>query len=277
MNELDQIQQEVEELEPRVERLKALYQQYFMGIEKIPPDVLRKEVDRTIWRLRREQFRNTRLRFKFQQIVQRYNTYQQYWARVQRDIDKGVYQRDVLRAARRFGTEVLTIAGRRAQRALRRFEHERDELATPSELAGSVVSDRWSSSSYPSSSYPSRSSSPSSSSYPPAKTTPAPKTGPPPPKTVPPPRPPPPRGALPGTQARRPPNDPAARTRELYDEYLRARRAAGVSGADITFEKLAQSLAMQTERLRQKHGAGAQIDYVVVTKDGKPMIRPVIK
>ena len=74
MKQADPIHQEVEELELKVERLKALYQQFFMGIEKIPPDVLKKEVDRSIWRLRREQLRGTRLLFKFQQIVQRYNT-----------------------------------------------------------------------------------------------------------------------------------------------------------------------------------------------------------
>ena len=125
MKQADGTQQEVEELELKVERLKALYQQFFMGIEKIPPDVLKKEVDRTIWRLRREQLRGTRLLFKFQQIVQRYNTYQNYWARILRQMESGTYQRDVMRAARRFGAnEVLTIAGRRAQRILRRMDDE---------------------------------------------------------------------------------------------------------------------------------------------------------
>ena len=80
----------VEALEPKVERLKALYQQYFMGIEKIPPHVLKKEVDRTIWRLRRIRLQNTQARFKFQQIIQRYNTYNQYWQRILREIEKGM-------------------------------------------------------------------------------------------------------------------------------------------------------------------------------------------
>ena len=34
--ELKEYKQTVEDLEPKVERLKALYSQYFMGIEKIP-------------------------------------------------------------------------------------------------------------------------------------------------------------------------------------------------------------------------------------------------
>jgi hypothetical protein len=120
-----EIMQVVEDLEPKVERLKSLYQQFFMGIEKIPPAVLRKDVDRTIWLLRRERVQNTRVRFKFQQLIQRYNTYQQYWARIMRDIEKGTYKRDVVRAAKRFGRdEVIHASGRAAELALRGLESE---------------------------------------------------------------------------------------------------------------------------------------------------------
>ena len=59
--------------------MRALYEQYFIGIEKIEPQIPRKDVERRIWVLRREQIRNTGLRFKFQMLVQRYNTFQQYW------------------------------------------------------------------------------------------------------------------------------------------------------------------------------------------------------
>jgi hypothetical protein len=121
----EEILQVVEDLEPKVERLKSLYQQFFMGIEKIPPAVLRKDVERTIWLLRRERLQNTRLKFKFQQIIQRYNTYQQYWSRVMRDIEKGTYKRDVVRAAKRFGRDdVLLASGRAAETALRGLERD---------------------------------------------------------------------------------------------------------------------------------------------------------
>ena len=54
----------IEELEDRVERLRALYEQYFMGIERIEPLIPRKDVDRRLWLLRREQIRNTGMRFR---------------------------------------------------------------------------------------------------------------------------------------------------------------------------------------------------------------------
>ena len=111
--ESSEIEVLVEELEQRVDRLRALYEQYFMGIEKLEPTVPRKDVERRLWVLRREQIRNTGLRFKFNMIVQRYNTYQQYWQRILREIEAGTYKRDVRRAAQRFGTEVLTAATRK--------------------------------------------------------------------------------------------------------------------------------------------------------------------
>lgn len=100
-----QLQPMLDELETDVERLKALYQQYFMGLEKLPPAVLRKKVDRAFWHLRRERLPTTGTRFKFQQILQRYNTYEQYWARTLRQIENGTFKRDVIRAAKLVGKE----------------------------------------------------------------------------------------------------------------------------------------------------------------------------
>src|SRR6185436_16446746 len=109
-----EIEKALDDLETRIERLRALYEQYFMGIEKLEPQIPRKDVERRIHLLRKEQIRNTALRFKFQMLIQRYNTLQQYWARVTREIESGTYRRDVLRAAARFGEkEALTILGKK--------------------------------------------------------------------------------------------------------------------------------------------------------------------
>ncbi|MFO0658281.1 MAG: MXAN_5187 C-terminal domain-containing protein [Polyangiaceae bacterium] len=84
-----------------------------MGFEKIEPGVQRKDVDRRLAVLRREQIRNTGLRFKFNQITARYNTYATHWQRVIREIENGTYKRDVVRAAKRFGAEALTLAAKK--------------------------------------------------------------------------------------------------------------------------------------------------------------------
>ena len=69
--ESSDIERDLDELETRIERLRGLYEQYFMGIERMEPSIPRKEVERRIWVLRREQIRNTGLRFKFQMLIQR--------------------------------------------------------------------------------------------------------------------------------------------------------------------------------------------------------------
>jgi hypothetical protein len=112
--EPDELDNQLDELETRVERLRGLYEQYFLGIEKIEPAVPRKDVDRRIWTLRRSQIRNTAKRFRLHNIIQRYNTFQQYWQRICREIENGTYDRHLIRAVRKLGEhEILTIATRR--------------------------------------------------------------------------------------------------------------------------------------------------------------------
>lgn len=101
----------LEELETRLERLRALYEQYFMGIERIEPQIARKDVDRRIYVLRREKIRNTAKRFKLQTIIQRYNTFQQYWQRICREIENGTYKRHLVKAEK--NGQLLTIAARK--------------------------------------------------------------------------------------------------------------------------------------------------------------------
>ena len=114
--ELAEIEMLVGELELRVDRLRALYDQYFMGIEKLEPMVPRKDVERRFQTLRKEQIRNTAVRFKFQTILQRYNTYQTYWMRICRQIEEGTYRRDVMRAHRRFGNDAVKGSKRASER-----------------------------------------------------------------------------------------------------------------------------------------------------------------
>ncbi len=112
-----EIERELDDLETRIDRLRALYEQYFLGIEKMEPSIPRRDAERKIQILRKEQVRNTAQRFKFQMLVQRYNTMQQHWARVTREIENGTYRRDVMRAAARFGEkEALTILGKKRQK-----------------------------------------------------------------------------------------------------------------------------------------------------------------
>jgi hypothetical protein len=95
--EQNEIEQLVGEAENGVERLRSLYDQYFMGLERIEPQVAKKDVERKIQTLRRTQIRNTALRFRFQNILLRYNTFQAHWMRICRQIEDGTYKHHLRR------------------------------------------------------------------------------------------------------------------------------------------------------------------------------------
>jgi hypothetical protein len=110
--EREQIDFAISELETRLDRLRALYEHYFMGIERIEPSVPRKDVERRVADLRKARFQSTAQRFKFQTIVQRYNTMQQHWSRICREIELGTFRRHRLKAERATATRSSTPAVR---------------------------------------------------------------------------------------------------------------------------------------------------------------------
>jgi hypothetical protein len=111
--EAQEIDASLDELETRLDRLRALYEQYFLGIERIEPQIARKDVDRRFWILRRTQIRNTARRFRLQVLIQRYNTLAQYWQRICREIENGTYVRHLLKAKKRLGAEPKTWAAKK--------------------------------------------------------------------------------------------------------------------------------------------------------------------
>ena len=339
-----EISQLIGELEERVERLRALYDQYFMGIERLEPMILRKDVDRRLWALRREQIRNTGLRFKLETTIQRYNTYQQYWQRIVREIENGTYQRDLGRAAQRFGENAVTAFAKRRQKMFEKGKAKRaerdaqrtrssmpppasDEAEPPSESYDVDFEDSGTSAeqpplaldlgsssesslkvapvslpgpsgpaiarppappapALPGAKAPLRALSPPGPDRPAVKVTPAspgtmrevPGPGSPLPKPAPPPA----RPPLPSqSEARAPaPSAPdealsATRLRQIYGQYVDAKRKANESTAALTFEKVAANLREAATQLRAKH-KGA-IDFEVVLKNGKPILKPVVK
>ncbi len=97
----DEFDSILHDTEVKLARLRALYEQYFQGIEKMEPHVARKDMERALDTLRRNLPRNTALRFRMQQLAARYGTYLTYWQRIGRQIEEGTYKRDVLRAKRK--------------------------------------------------------------------------------------------------------------------------------------------------------------------------------
>jgi hypothetical protein len=103
---VDEFNTALTDLETRVDRLRALYENYFRGYEKLEPGVARKDVERRVYGLRKELPRNTALRFRYHQLYQRYTTLATYWQRTARQIEEGTYRRQLQRINRRRVDEV---------------------------------------------------------------------------------------------------------------------------------------------------------------------------
>ncbi len=84
--------EEIEALDREIERLKVMYQQYFLGTLKQEPLVLRKACYRQILRAQPAKVRNTSVRFRLRNILQKWNGYQTYWNRIVREIEVGTYR-----------------------------------------------------------------------------------------------------------------------------------------------------------------------------------------
>src|SRR4029079_5374340 len=84
-----QFEATLHDAETRLRRLKTLYDQWLSGFERLEPTVARNELDSVLRRLRAEQVRNTALRFRLQQLVQRHTMLVTYWRRIARQIEEG--------------------------------------------------------------------------------------------------------------------------------------------------------------------------------------------
>lgn len=104
---------ELEELldtvELAIDRLKTLYESYFLGIQKQAPTFIHNDVERKLRDLQQLNMRNTGLRYRLATIQQKFGAYNSYWRRTLRQIENGTYIRNLAkigREAARNGSEI---------------------------------------------------------------------------------------------------------------------------------------------------------------------------
>lgn len=84
-----------------LDRLKIEYEQFFIGIAPYQPDKLHQDVRRLIRRLRKAPFKKAVARYRLRVLESRYHTFHDYWQRVLREKEDGVYSKDVFKAQMR--------------------------------------------------------------------------------------------------------------------------------------------------------------------------------
>ena len=98
---VEDLEEVLEALEKLLDRTKIMYEQYFMGIQKVAPMQLHRDVERKIRELTQLQMRNTGLRYRFTTMCQKFGAYNTYWKRTLREIEQGRYVRELQRAKRK--------------------------------------------------------------------------------------------------------------------------------------------------------------------------------
>ena len=94
----DEIDEELDELDNNLKRLRVEYDQYFLGILKRPPEVLQGRVQKVIVKYANQTLRKTHHKFRFNQLNSKFQIHRQQWGRTLRQIEQGTYKGHLFRA-----------------------------------------------------------------------------------------------------------------------------------------------------------------------------------
>ncbi len=249
--------QELDDLEEAIETLRMMYQRYFNGVDDIPPTKMHAEIKKAVNLLMNRSFRTAQLRFRFQGMRARMITYEQHWRRILHQIERGTFKRVVAVArmrqykiSRGRGHELEALRGSSGPIDLSGgmngsgggdYESLEDLLGEAAAAVDAVAQARESSVVSPAPAPPNGRPRPAPSARTPRPQLPA------------------------GMDARE--------ARQLFKEFVAAKKAAGQSTAGITYGALVKKLARDVPRLRQKLGADRKIEFEVRSEGGKVRLR----
>lgn len=94
----DEVDDELDELDQNLKRLRVEYDQYFLGILKRPPEMLQGRVQKVIIKYANETLRKTHQKFRFNNLNSKYQIHRQQWGRTMRQIEAGTYKGHVFKA-----------------------------------------------------------------------------------------------------------------------------------------------------------------------------------
>jgi hypothetical protein len=94
----DEIDEELDELDQNLKRLRVEYDQFFLGILKRPPEVLQGRVQKVIIKYANQTLRKTHHKFRFNQLNSKFQIHRQQWGRTLRQIEQGTYKGHLFRA-----------------------------------------------------------------------------------------------------------------------------------------------------------------------------------
>ncbi|MBK8013269.1 MAG: hypothetical protein IPK13_18185 [Deltaproteobacteria bacterium] len=255
--ELNQI---LDQIEKDMKELRAVYELYFRGVEKIEPIPQRDLIKAQLRECQRERINNTAVRYRMQQLKARMVALENYWQRTNRLRESGKYRPDAVRVARREAERQRQEQQREQLRA-----EDADGAPHADNLATSIPAPTEFGAAPPPSGRPITGAELNAGRS--AADTAGGLRG----------RSPQPRGA---TDMSRPSAHSAEdltedKLRRLYDTYVGARKRCG-DKADLRFEDMAAALRKQVPKLMKETGASS-VEFKVVIREGRAVLKALPK
>ena len=82
-------EEDLDKLEEDIRKLKNKYDQFFTGIIKVPPSHDRRMLEVFIHEMNKRKVRDNSHRFRFSQLMTRYNQFRELWGRKMREREEG--------------------------------------------------------------------------------------------------------------------------------------------------------------------------------------------
>lgn len=98
----DEIKQDLDNIERKIEQLKIEYEKFFVGITKVEPIVMKNQIVQLIKKYASAQFNNVMLSFRYKNLLARFLTYQEYWNRILKLIEEGKNPKDYRKIYEKF-------------------------------------------------------------------------------------------------------------------------------------------------------------------------------
>ncbi len=223
-------------LDSSIDKLRVVYEQFFLGLERFEPVQLRKNIQLELRLLKENPPSNTALKFLLARMETKFRTYEQYWNRVLREIEDGIYERQLQRMRRKLRDEGLP-------------ENVLDNVRTKGELEAAMTRIAE---------LRQQQGAPEPASSPAAKgAAAAPATS---------------QAAPAAPAAGSPPTTADPNLRRAYESFVRARLSTGESLEGITPDRFFATLSSQIPKVKKAHGC-SEVEIQVVVKDNKATLR----
>jgi hypothetical protein len=94
----EKLSDDLDELDESMTGLQVLYEKYFLGIDRRPPEKERKRVSTLMRQLRSTLVRNTMLKFRINTMFAKLISFERMWDRTLREIEEGTYRPHLYKA-----------------------------------------------------------------------------------------------------------------------------------------------------------------------------------